>query len=313
MKSLTAAFIFITFCITLALPAQTIQQVSSGKLIHIERFQSKYVEARNVDIWLPEGYDGKKPFDVLYMHDGQMLFDSAATWNKQTWNADDVATALMNEGLVRNFLIVGVWNAGSKRHSDYFPQRPFEQLSAIEKDTVTKQLQRAGRTNELFQPQSDRYLQFLVTELKPFIDANYRVHKTKEHTFIAGSSMGALISMYAVCEYPTVFGGAACLSTHWLGTFSNENNPVPAAFIRYFQQQLPALQQHRLYFDCGDQTLDAFYPPYQKQVDALLQQYNSKHWKTVFFPGTDHSEKAWNKRLVIPFQFLFADASVLQR
>ena len=304
MKSLTAVFVLIAFCSTLPLPAQTIQQVCSGRLIHIEKFQSKYVEARNVDIWLPEGYDGKKKLDVLYMHDGQMLFDSAATWNKQTWDADDVASVLMKNKQVKDFIIVGVWNAGAKRHSDYFPQRPFEQLSAVEKDTVTKQLQRAGRTTEIFQPQSDKYLQFLVTELKPFVDANYRVHKSKEHTFIAGSSMGGLISMYAVCEYPEVFGGAACLSTHWLGTFTNENNPVPAAFIGYLTKKLPALQQHTLYFDCGDQTLDAFYPPYQKQVDALLTSYNNKRWKSAFFPGNNHSEKAWHNRLPVPFQFL---------
>ena len=305
MKSITAAFLSIVLCSTLSLPAQTIQQVCSGKLIHIENFQSKYVDARNVDIWLPAAYDGKKKFDVLYMHDGQMLFDSATTWNKQTWDADDVASVLMKNKTVKNFIIVAIWNAGAKRHSDYFPQRPFEQLTAVEKDTVTKQLQRVGRTNELFQPQSDNYLRFLVTELKPFVDTSYRVHKTKEHTFIAGSSMGGLISMYAVCEYPDVFGGAACLSTHWLGTFTNENNPVPAAFISYLKQKLPALQQHRLYFDCGDQTLDAFYPPYQKQVDAILNSYNNTRWKTAFYPGTDHSEKAWHNRLAVPFQFLF--------
>jgi enterochelin esterase-like enzyme len=305
MKRITAAFVSIALSSTLVLTAQTIQQVCSGKLIHVENFQSKYVDARNVDIWLPEGYDGKKRFDVLYMHDGQMLFDSATTWNKQTWNADDVASGMMKNKQLRDFIIVGVWNAGAKRHSDYFPQRPFEQLTVVEKDTVTKQLQRVGRTNELFQPQSDKYLQFLVTELKPFVDANYRVHKTKEHTFIAGSSMGGLISMYAVCEYPEVFGGAACLSTHWLGTFTNENNPVPAAFISYLKQKLSKLQQHTLYFDCGDQTLDAFYPPYQKQVDAFLTSYNNKRWKSAFFPGTDHSEKAWHNRLHIPLQFLF--------
>jgi enterochelin esterase-like enzyme len=305
MKRITAAFVSIALSSTLVLTAQTIQQVCSGKLIHVENFQSKYVDARNVDIWLPDGYDGKKKFDVLYMHDGQMLFDSATTWNKQTWDADDVASVLMKNKQLRDFIIVGVWNAGAKRHSDYFPQRPFEQLTAVEKDTVTKQLQQVGRTNELFQPQSDKYLQFLVTELKPFVDANYRVHKTKEHTFIAGSSMGGLISMYAVCEYPEVFGGAACLSTHWLGTFTNENNPVPAAFISYLKQKLSKLQQHTLYFDCGDQTLDAFYPPYQKQVDAFLTSYNNKRWKSAFFPGTDHSEKAWHNRLHIPLQFLF--------
>ena len=78
--------------------------------------------------------------------------------------------------------------------------------------------------------QSDAYLKFLVTELKPFIDSTFSVATDRSNTFIAGSSMGGLISMYAVCEYPAVFGGAACLSTHWPGIFTAENNPIPEAF-----------------------------------------------------------------------------------
>lgn len=90
-----------------AIPAQNIQKVTSGSLKHIENFPSKFVEARNIDIWLPEGYDGKKKFAVLYMHDGQMLFDSTTTWNHQTWDVDDVAQKLMNDGKVQNFIVVG--------------------------------------------------------------------------------------------------------------------------------------------------------------------------------------------------------------
>ena len=97
---------------------------------------------------------------------------------------------------------------------------------------MNKQLQTPGKPIEVFKPVSDNYLKFLVTELKPFIDKKYSVYKDMNHTFIAGSSMGGLISMYAICEYPRVFGGAACMSTHWPGIFSAEGNPVPDAFAK---------------------------------------------------------------------------------
>ena len=236
-----------------------------------------------------------------------MLYDPARSWNKQAWNADDVAAALMATNKVRNFIVVGIWNGGPTRHPDYFPQKPFEKLSKTEKDTVIAQLQRAGRTTDVFHPQSDKYLQFLVKELKPYIDKNYAVNSNRENTFIAGSSMGGLISLYAICEYPEIFGGAACLSTHWVGTFTLENNPVPDSFIRYLEKQLPHPKNHKIYFDCGDQTLDALYPPIQKRVDSLMKRkgYNSNNWVTEYFPGEDHSEQSWNKRLHIPLEFLF--------
>ncbi|MCO6476678.1 MAG: alpha/beta hydrolase, partial [Phaeodactylibacter sp.] len=286
--------------------AQNLQKVSAGKVDRIENFASRFVEPRHIDIWLPENYDGKKKFSVLYMHDGQMLFDSTTTWNHQSWNVDDVATRLMEGGKIRDVIVVGVWNPGQQRHADYFPQKPFEGLSLVEKDTVIRQLQQAGRTTEVFQPNSDNYLKFLVSELKPVIDKKYRVHTGRKHTFIAGSSMGGLISMYAICEYPSVFGGAACLSTHWPGTFTLDNNPAPDAFIRYLKNNLPNPGKHKIYFDCGDQTLDALYPAIQQQVDEVMKTkgFSEKNWKTAYFRGKGHSESAWSERLDIPLVFL---------
>jgi predicted alpha/beta superfamily hydrolase len=118
--------------------------------------------------------------------------------------------------------------------------------------------------------------------------------------------MGGLISMYAICEYPNVFGGAACLSTHWPGTFKVEGNPIPDAFFNYLSKNLPNPKSHKLYFDYGDQTLDALYPPLQKKADEVIKSkgYTAKNWITKFFSGENHSEKAWNKRLDIPLLFL---------
>lgn len=296
---------------TLIVKAQDpLPKVVSGKIERLEHFQSKYITERNVDIWLPDNYSESKKFAVLYMHDGQMLFDPDNSWNKQAWDVDDVATSLLEADQIKDFIVVGIWNGGATRHPDYFPQQPFESLSQIEKDTVNTQLQKASIVKDAgFNPQSDNYLRFIVKELKPYIDKNYSVYRNRKNTYIAGSSMGGLISMYAVCEYPKVFGGAACLSTHWIGTFTPEHNPVPNAFLSYLSNNLPNPKKHRLYFDCGDKTLDQYYPEIQKKVDQIMiaKGYNENNWITKYFPGENHSEDAWNKRLDIPMVFLLGE------
>lgn len=299
-------YLIATLLVSLLSMAQDIPQVVSGRIERVTNFQSKYVTPRNIDIWLPDGYSASERYDVLYMHDGQMLFDPTKSWNQQAWDVDDIASALMAAGKVRKFIVVGIWNGGATRHPDYFPQKPFESLTTAQKDTVTAQLRKAGRTEAAFEPQSDHYLKFLVTEVKPYIDRTYSVNPGRAHTFIAGSSMGGLISMYALCEYPDVFGGAACLSTHWPGTFATDNNPMPDAFLLYLSKHVPSPKTHRIYFDCGDQTLDAMYPAIQKKADALLAKkgYKKDRGLSRFFPGADHSEKAWKARLEVPLVFL---------
>ena len=260
-----------------------------------------------MDVWLPDGYNKQQKYNVLYMHDGQMLFDSAITWNKQSWDVDDVISALLQQQKIKDVIVVAIWNGGATRHADYFPQKPFEALSQAEKDTVYS----AARSNGVsvfnnYKIQSDNYLMFIVKELKPFIDKKYSVFKDRSHTFIAGSSMGGLISMYAICEYPKVFGGAACLSTHWPGIFSMKNNPVPNAFFNYLKKHLPHPKNHKIYFDYGDATLDALYPPLQQKADEVMKEkgFTAANWLTKYFPGEDHSENAWRKRFTIPLEFL---------
>ncbi|HPE85937.1 MAG: alpha/beta hydrolase-fold protein [Bacteroidales bacterium] len=296
-------------CVILSLhakPQDPLPNVIFGTIERIQDFPSHYFSSVKIDIWLPEGYPDSANYAVLYMHDGQMLFDPAITWNKQAWNVDDVASEQMKSKKVKPFIVVGIWNRGETRHADYFPQKPFEDLLPNEKDSVYAQLQKYGRAYGPFHPQSDYYLKFIVEELKPYIDSHYSVFTNSKNTFIAGSSMGGLISLYALCEYPMVFGGAACLSTHWPGTFTLQNNPVPHAFLRYLNNKLPSPRHHKIYFDYGDQTLDALYPEIQKQADWIMIQkgYNKTNWRTDYYPGHDHSEKSWNNRLHIPLEFL---------
>jgi predicted alpha/beta superfamily hydrolase len=298
-------FLFAILLISSCISAQ-ITNVSSGKIVRLNNVQSKYVDERNVDIWLPNDYSYKEKYAVIYMHDGQMLFDAQNTWNKQAWEMDETASKLINNPNLKKFIIVGIWNISKNRHSEYFPQNPFEDLNEQQKEVVTQKLINKGKINSQFIPNSNNYLKFIVTELKPYIDKNYATIPNSKNTFIAGSSMGGLISIYAICQYPNVFGGAACLSSHWPGIFDSDNNPIPETFYSYLKNNLPNPKSHKIYFDYGDQTLDALYPPLQKEVDKIMIQkgFNSKNWITKFFPGKDHSEIAWAERVHIPLEFL---------
>lgn len=284
-----------------------VPQLASGSIVRLENFGSGNVQPRNIDVWLPEGYGPKQKYPVLYMHDGQMLFDSTITWNRQEWGVDEVAGKLIGSGRIRPFIVVGIWNSGPGRHAEYCPEKPLSTIPASLLDSLTRY---AGRNPEtvLFDGdiRSDEYLRFIVSELKPHIDKNFSTLRTRENTFIAGSSMGGLISLYAICEYPDVFGGAACLSTHWPVLFTADDNPFPSAILQYLKASLPVPSTHKLYFDYGTGTLDVMYEPWQKQADAIVRAggYTTLNWRTMKVDGADHSENTWRKRLDVPLLFL---------
>jgi predicted alpha/beta superfamily hydrolase len=118
-------------------------------------------------------------------------------------------------------------------------------------------------------PISDNYLRFLVYELKPFVDRRYRTRPEREFTFLMGSSMGGLISLYAICEYPHIFGGAGCLSTHW---------PIAhRSFGKYLKARLPGPRRHKIYLDYGDEANSAGYLVRQKRVEHIIQGEGAIH------------------------------------
>lgn len=313
MRKILLFSLNLTLMFTLYAGASTASEVTRGNLVTISDFDSNYVASRNVHIWLPEQYaqttkQGEK-FAVLYMHDGQMLFDRSSTWNGQAWGVDEVASDLLDKSKLRPFIVVGIDNGGATlRHAEYFPQKPFESLRS-DKQKALYQGTHSG-AQSLFagnKVQSDEYLKFIVNELKPYIDKTYKVHTDPENTFVMGSSMGGLISLYAISEYPEVFGAAACLSTHWPGDFDSKDDLIPRAFFSYMKTHLPTANNHRIYFDHGTATLDARYPALQKRADAIMLEkgYDTNNWQTLAFEGAAHTEDAWNARLHIPLIFLF--------
>jgi len=265
----------------------------TGTLRTHESVSSKFVDARRVDIWLPPGYERNpsRRFPVLYMHDGQNLFDPALSYIGVDWGMDEAMTRLAAEGSVREAIVVGVWNT-PERFEEYMPAKAVSESGLPDEWPDMAWMRKSNIA-------SDRYLRFLVEELKPFIDSSYRTLPGRDDTVVMGSSMGAFISLYALTEYPDVFGGAGCVSIHWpLGD---------GLVIDYLVRHLPEHGAHRIYFDYGTATLDASYEPYQRRADALL---TAEGWRedvdfmTRKYPGAEHSERAWRARVGVPLQFL---------
>ena len=278
-----------------------------GTIVRIDSFPTKFIKTRTVDVWLPKTYSKEKKYSVLYMHDGQMLFDSTTTWNKQEWKVDEVASKLMAENKVNDFIVVAIWNIPQIRHTDLFPKKPLEALTKEKQNSLFDEAKKLNYNFTIHDINSDNYLKFIVKDVKPFIDENYSVYTDANHTAIMGSSMGGLISMYAICEYPKIFGKASCLSTHWVGLKDFENNPIPESFFAYMKENLPNPKTHKIYFDYGTETLDASYLKYEYCVDEVLKEkgYNDSTYKNLKFEGENHSEASWQKRINVPFEFMF--------
>lgn len=286
--------IFMSFTMFSQLPV-----VSDGLIERHSDFDSKYVSPRNVDVWLPGFYTQDKKYSVIYMHDGQMLFDAGKTWNGQEWQVDEVITDLVGKGKIKECIVVGIWNSGETRWDDYNPQKAFESLPQDIRDSAFSARMKGESV-------SDNYLRFLVEELKPYIDRQYSTLPDEQNTYVMGSSMGGLISMYAICEYPEIFGGAACLSTHWVGDWNHLTDEVPESYIQYLKENLPDPKTHKIYFDYGTETIDKYYEPWQKKVNQVMKAagYNTSNWMTKKYPGDAHSEESWARRLDVPLQFL---------
>jgi hypothetical protein len=281
--------------------------ISSGKLDDLGLVQSRYTDARKVTVWLPDSYrPGGPKHSVLYMHDGQNLFDPATGFGGMEWKVDEVLGRLIAENKVRPTIVVAIWNT-PKRLQEYVPSKAFAHLPPAY----------LGQVRKLYggDPLSDGYLKFIVRELKPRIDRSYNVRTGREDTVIMGSSMGALISLYAISEYPHLFSGAGMVSTHWPTMIpakgktltDSEFELVSSSFERYLAPALPSPRTHRLYFDHGSEMLDATYARNQRRIDRVVARRGYRPGVNLIsrnFPGQEHNEISWASRVEIPLRFL---------
>jgi predicted alpha/beta superfamily hydrolase len=275
-----------------------------GSIVHYEEFPSQHIRPRPVDVWLPEGYDANASdrYPVIYMHDGQMMFHvstSPFAGMDVFWDVDKAITRLVREDEIRPAIVVSVWMADwtkGARGAEYMPQKPVtdETWQLMKERGQSFAVEEGGEVIG-----SDNYLKFLVEELKPFIDETYATQSDRGNTFVMGSSMGGLISAYAIAEYPDTFGGAACMSSHWI--------IGDGVVVQWLNNHWPSAGAHRVYFDHGTETFDATYEPYQKQMDEVMRRHgytDGDDWTTLRFDGADHSPRAWRERLHVPLKFL---------
>ena len=263
--------------------------------MRVEDFPSRHVPSRHVDIWLPLGYeeDTGRRYPVLYMHDGQNCFLADYCSYHVPWDVQSSMGRLAASGETEPAIIVAIWNISTLRYLEYRPARPFLYLSEPARRRVL-----AGLGGW---PHSDAYLAFITEELKHYIEANYRTRPDHAHTAIMGSSMGGLISLYAICEFPDVFGAAGCVSTHWPA--------VEGVIVPYLRHRLPEPGTHRIYFDFGTRTIDALYRPTQTLVDEVMAAagyVSGLNWVTREFPGMRHFEADWATRVHIPLKFMLS-------
>jgi len=252
---------------------------------------SRYVPARTVQVWLPPDYAiSHRRYPVIYLEDGQNVYDEPAALSHHSWQIHRTLARLIAQGKVRPAILVAIWS-NDNRIGEYMPNPAVAAAPADALDGIpVKRGQVSG----------DAYLRFLVTELKPLIDARYRTKPDRADTMLMGSSMGGLISAYAMTAYPQVFGAAACLSTSW---------PIGKGdFLeRWYAAHLPSPQGHRLYFDYGTGTNDGVIVPVQRRLDraALAAGYRwGTGWVSRGFPGDAHTESAWAGRVHVPLVFL---------
>jgi metallo-beta-lactamase class B len=216
--------------------------------------------SRRIWIYLPPGYNSsKKKYPVLYMQDGQNLFDEYTSGFGE-WGIDECLDSLSRQG-VKESIVVGIDN-GPQRMSEYNPYE-FKPYGAGE---------------------GDKYVEFIVTTLKPYIDKNFRTLPNKKNTFVAGSSMGGLISMYAALKYPGIFGGAGIFSPAFWTAPGLDNDVARIAHS----------MKARLFFYAGGREGDRMIPD-MKRVEASIRSASKSKIYERIDPEARHNEPAWRK------------------
>ena len=231
---------------------------------------------RRVWVYLPPDYaGGSRRYPVLYMQDGQNLFDEAASF-RGSWRVDEALDGLVRQGRGRAAIVVGIDNGRAERASEYCP---WDALDA------------APRGRAL------AYADFVALDLKPVVDNRYRTLPGREHTAVAGSSLGGLISLTIALRHQGLFSRAGVLSP----AFHFAREPV-LKFVR----MTPVVNSLRVYMDVGtdEGPRREEYLADARAVDGLLAGKGLVRRKLVIDEGGVHHESAWGRRFPEAFRWL---------
>ena len=267
----------------------------TGRLVYWTDVRSAFLgPTRNVEIWLPPGYDSSATrYPVLYMSDGQNLFDPRIANTGVDWGVDEAVMRLVRRGAIRPVIVVGVWNS-AERTAEYSPWH-----------------------------RAPDYARFLIEELMPRVNREFRTLTGPRNTATMGSSMGGLLSYYLVAYHPEAFGACGCLSTAFLlspalvagnlrglaSTGADTSGPDTAAYIvRDIERGFRVPRGTRYWFDYGTRGIDVRFGPSHDVVRAWLLRLGLAEGRDFVvrrYEGADHNEASWRARLDDPLTFLF--------
>jgi len=253
--------------------------VSPGQLRKHEQFRSRFLRnQRDLIVYVPPGYDEQpyRRFPVLYLHDGQNLFDRATAFAGQDWNVHGAADYLIQAGAIEPLIIVGIYNTSKSRIYEYTPTK----------------------VPKLGGGRADRYAKFLLQEVMPFVNQQYRALPEPSQTGIGGSSLGGLVSLYIGLKYPQTFGKIAALSPSvWWNQrvilrLAAAANPQPRPSI---------------WLDIGTREGPKIVPDVEQFRDLLLKkgwrEGQDLHYERV--EGAEHNEASWSQRIGPVLAFLY--------
>jgi predicted alpha/beta superfamily hydrolase len=268
------------------MPSANTRHTLSGEFRHHHNFHSQFLEhKRDVIVYLPPGYGAEhaRRYSVIYLHDGQNLFDAATAFGGQEWGVDETAQRLIESGDLEPLIIVGIYNTGEHRIDEYTP-------------TQDPRQNRGGK--------ADLYGRFIVEELKPFIDRRYRTKAGPEYTGMGGSSLGGLATLYIGLKYPQVFSKLMVMSPSvWWDS----------GVILRVVKHLKAKPSTMIWLDIG--TKEGRFTPGQVRTlrDALIAQgwRLGADLKFLQVKGGQHNEHDWGLRVEPALKFLYP-ASMLR-
>ncbi len=245
----------------------TTPEITGDYRVH-EHFPVKGLDARRVIVWLPPSYasDLSKRYPVLYMHDGQNVFDPHTSTLGYDWRVDEIADSLIRREEIEEFICVASYCDGDVRRYEYSDDPDL----------------------------GEKYQDFMCCQLKPWIDSVYRTMPSADYTAVMGSSMGGLISFILAWEYPDVFGKAACMSPAFKIGFGSDK-------IDYVEDVVAdnSKKNIELYIDNGTRDLEARLQP---GIDEMMHVLDVKHYTYTWYrdEGATHNEIAWSRRVWRP-------------
>lgn len=244
----------------------------TGNVVYHRNITYENLLPRDIIVWLPPGYNENENinYSVLYMHDGQNIFDPSTSFNRIDWQIDEAADSLIRKNEIKPMIIVGIYNT-AERSSEYI----------------------SGAKNQI-------YKNFVVNKLKPFIDSIYRTLPDRDNTYVGGSSAGGTISFMFLWEYSNVFSKAACFSPAFVTPDFNYVELIKNDKIEY---------NFNLYLYNGGLGLESELQPGIELMINLLINKGYKDGKDFVFlidEKASHNESAWAKRVPEMLNILFA-------